>query len=45
MTRFVADPRALSVTPHVAQNISGRGSAFDNRTRGIPSKGKAIFGR
>jgi hypothetical protein len=26
---FVADMRALNVTPHIAQNISGRRSAID----------------
>jgi hypothetical protein len=29
---FVADMRALNVTPHIAQNISGRSSAIDART-------------
>ena len=29
---FVADMRALNVTPHVAQNTSGRRSAIDSRT-------------
>ncbi len=29
---FVADMRALNVTPHIAQNISGRRSAIDART-------------
>jgi hypothetical protein len=29
---FVADMRALDVTPHIAQNISGRSSAVDGRT-------------
>jgi len=29
---FVADMRALHVTPHIAQNISGRRSAIDART-------------
>ncbi len=29
---FVADMRAFHVTPHVAQNTSGRRSAIDNRT-------------
>ena len=29
---FVADMRALNVTPHIAQNISGRSSAVDGRT-------------
>ena len=29
---FVADMRALNVTPHIAQNISGRRSAVDART-------------
>jgi hypothetical protein len=29
MTRFVADPRALNVTPHIAQYINGRRSGID----------------
>src|SRR4051812_49580295 len=29
---FVADMRALNVTPHVAQNDTGRASAIDGRT-------------
>ena len=29
---FVADCRAMCVTPHVAQNVSGRSSAIDART-------------
>jgi transposase len=29
---FVADLRALNVTPHIAQNVSGRRSAVDART-------------
>jgi transposase len=29
---FVADMRALNVTPHIAQNVSGRRSAIDART-------------
>jgi hypothetical protein len=29
---FVAKTRALAVTPHVAQNVSGRKSAIDGRT-------------
>jgi len=33
---FVADMRALNVTPHVAQNISGRRSAIDSRTTRHP---------
>jgi transposase len=33
---FVADMRALNVTPHVAQNISGRRSAIDARTTRHP---------
>jgi hypothetical protein len=28
----LADMRALNVTPHIAQNISGRRSAVDGRT-------------
>lgn len=31
-TDFVADMRALNVTPHVAQNTTGRRSAIDGRT-------------
>jgi transposase len=33
---FVADMRALNVTPHVAQNLSGRRSAIDGRTTRHP---------
>src|SRR5215204_3193481 len=33
---FVADMRALNVTPHIAQNISGRRSAVDARTTRHP---------
>jgi transposase len=33
---FVADMRALSVTPHVAQNDNGRASAIDARTTRHP---------
>ena len=33
---FVADMRALNVTPHIAQNISGRRSAIDSRTTRHP---------
>jgi transposase len=33
---FVADLRALKVTPHVAQNTSGRRSAIDGRTTRHP---------
>jgi hypothetical protein len=33
---FVADMRALNVTPHVAQNTSGRRSAIDARTTRHP---------
>ena len=33
---FVADLRALHVTPHVAQNTSGRRSAIDGRTTRHP---------
>jgi hypothetical protein len=29
---FVADLRALKVTPHIAQNLNGRRSAIDGRT-------------
>jgi hypothetical protein len=34
--RFVADMRALNMTPHIAQNISGRRSAVDARTTRHP---------
>lgn len=34
---FVADLRALKVTPHVAQNTSGRRSTIDGRTTRHPS--------
>lgn len=33
---FVAGCRALGVTPHVAQNVSGRSSAIDSRTTRHP---------
>jgi transposase len=33
---FVADMRALNVTPHIAQNVSGRRSAVDARTTRHP---------
>lgn len=33
---FVADLRARNVTPHVAQNTTGRRSAIDGRTTGQP---------
>jgi hypothetical protein len=33
---FVADPRDLNVTPHIAQNVSGRRSAFDGCTTRHP---------
>ena len=33
---FVADLRALNVTPHIAQNTSGRRSAIDARTTHHP---------
>jgi Transposase DDE domain len=33
---FVADMRALNVTPHIAQNISGRRSAIDVRATRHP---------
>ena len=33
---FVADLRALNVTPHVAQNTTGRRSAIDRRTTRHP---------
>jgi Transposase DDE domain len=33
---FIADIRSLTVTPHVAQNVSGRRSAIDARTMRHP---------
>jgi transposase len=36
---FVADLRGLNVTPHVAQNTSGRRSAIDGRTTRHPGYG------
>jgi len=36
---FVAEMRALKVTPHVAQNTSGRRSAIDGRTTRHPGYG------
>jgi hypothetical protein len=33
---FVADMRALNVTPHIVQNVSGRRSAIDARTTRHP---------
>jgi transposase len=36
VAEFVADLRALKVTPHVAQNTSGRRSAIDGRTTRQP---------
>jgi hypothetical protein len=33
---FVADMRALNMTPHIAQNVSGRRSAIDARTTRHP---------
>ena len=36
---FVAERRALNVTPHVAQNTSGRRSAIDGRTTRHPGYG------
>jgi hypothetical protein len=33
---FVADMRALNVTPHIAQNLSGRRSGIDARTTRHP---------
>jgi hypothetical protein len=33
---FVVDMRALNVTPHIAQNTSGRRSAIDARTTRHP---------
>ena len=38
---FVADMRALNVTPHIAQNISGRRSAIDAAPRAIPATKRA----
>jgi transposase len=39
---FVADLRDLNVTPHVAQNTSGRSSAIDNRTTHHPGYAVSI---
>ncbi len=39
---FVADLRDRCVTPHVAQNISGRRSAIDGRTTRHPGYGASI---
>jgi hypothetical protein len=36
VANFVADLRALNVTPQVAQNTAGRGSAIDGRTTRQP---------
>ncbi len=36
MAQFVADCRALGVTPHVAQNTTNRASAIDERTTRHP---------
>ena len=36
MRAFIADTRALNVTPHIAQNTSGRRSALDARTTRHP---------
>ena len=33
---FVADLRDLNVTPHIAQNVTGRRSAIDGRTTQHP---------
>ena len=38
---FVEELRTLNVRPHVAQNISGRRSAIDQRTTRHPSYGKS----
>ena len=35
-SRFVTDMRGLNVTPHVAQNDTGRASAIDGRTTRHP---------
>src|SRR5262245_12562483 len=35
-TAFVADLRALNMTPHIAQNLNGRRSAIDGRTTRHP---------
>ena len=37
--RLVADLRDFNVTPHVAQNVSGRRSAIDERTTRHPGYG------
>jgi len=34
---FVNELRSMKVTPHVAQNTSGRSSAIDGRTRAMPA--------
>ena len=34
---FVADMRTFNVTPHIAQNTSGRRSAIDGRTTAMPA--------
>jgi len=39
---FVAELRDRSVTPHVAQNVSGRRSAIDGRTTRHPGYGASI---
>ena len=42
---FVADLRALNVTPHVAQNTTGRRSAIDGRTTRHPGYAVSQRGR
>jgi transposase len=43
--RFVEDLRALNVTPHVAQNTTGRRSAIDGRTTRHPGYARSIKAR
>jgi hypothetical protein len=43
--RFVEDLRALNVTPHVAQNTTGRRSAIDGRTTRHPGYAMSIKAR
>ena len=39
---FVADLRDIEITPHVAQNVSGRRSAIDDRTASEPGYGVSL---
>jgi transposase len=39
---FVAELREINVTPHVAQNVSGRRSAIDGRTTRHPGYGDSL---